>query len=247
MKRPTIVGAEDFNSKTDCEGLMKAMKGIGTNDEALIAIVTKRSNEQRLEMIKTYKEMYKKDLVAEIKSETSGNYLKALQALMMNPMELLAREINRCIAKKDTLSVIEIIYVQSCQKLPLLLSEYEKLFGDKSFDKELAKNFKQNQVEMKIIEGIAKRTKQNTKTDVELAKQSAVAFSSLLKDSKNIDEINDKLLDLFTKNGKSQIRLFLECYEEESKRIFEKDLAIALEKSKNSLQIWLDLGNFLLV
>lgn len=66
----------------DTDLLYKAMKGIGTNDDILIEVISFR-NFQRLSKIKEkFQEKYKKDLISEIKSETSGDYKDTLIALL---------------------------------------------------------------------------------------------------------------------------------------------------------------------
>ena len=66
----------------DTDLLYKAMKGIGTNDDILIEVISFR-NFQRLSKIKEkFQEKYKKDLISEVKSETSGDYKDTLIALL---------------------------------------------------------------------------------------------------------------------------------------------------------------------
>ena len=66
----------------DTDLLYKAMKGIGTNDEILIEVISFR-NFSRLNKVKLkFKEKYGKDLISEIKSETSGDYRTALVSLL---------------------------------------------------------------------------------------------------------------------------------------------------------------------
>ena len=56
----------------------KAIKGLGTNDKLLIRIIVSR-NEIDLNYIKKYyKQLFKKDMIEDIKAETSGEYRKLL-------------------------------------------------------------------------------------------------------------------------------------------------------------------------
>ncbi|XP_044150831.1 annexin A13 [Bufo gargarizans] len=71
----------------DCQGyfakkLNKAMKGAGTDEDALIRILVTRA-EIDLETIKQkYQELYKKSLAEAIKSDTSGDFGRLLVALL---------------------------------------------------------------------------------------------------------------------------------------------------------------------
>ena len=66
----------------DIDLLYKAMKGIGTNDDILIEVISFR-NFSRLQKIKQkFQEKYGKDLISEIKSETSGDYRTTLVSLL---------------------------------------------------------------------------------------------------------------------------------------------------------------------
>ena len=88
----------------DTDLLYKAMKGIGTNDDILIEVISFR-NFSRLQKIKQkFQEKYGKDLISEIKSETSGDYRTTLVSLLEkernnnhNP------DINNCIKTAEEL------------------------------------------------------------------------------------------------------------------------------------------------
>ena len=66
----------------DCYQIYSAMKGFGTNEDTLIEVIATRSNE-RINQIKVrYEQLYKKVLVKEIDSETSGFFKRILLALL---------------------------------------------------------------------------------------------------------------------------------------------------------------------
>lgn len=44
---PTVVPMQNFDPVADAQALRKAMKGFGTDEDALIDVICKRSNEQR--------------------------------------------------------------------------------------------------------------------------------------------------------------------------------------------------------
>ena len=66
----------------DTDLLYKAMKGIGTNDEILIEVISFRNFSRLTKIKQKFKEKYGKDLISEVKSETSGDYKTTLIALL---------------------------------------------------------------------------------------------------------------------------------------------------------------------
>ena len=66
----------------DADLLYKAMKGIGTNDDILIEVISFRSFSRLNKVKEKFKEKYNKDLISEVKSETSGDYGKTLINLL---------------------------------------------------------------------------------------------------------------------------------------------------------------------
>lgn len=56
----TIKPAAQCDPETDAGVLRKAMKGLGTDEAAIINLLVSRSNEQRLDIVKRFKLMYGK-------------------------------------------------------------------------------------------------------------------------------------------------------------------------------------------
>ncbi|XP_060580366.1 annexin A6-like [Ruditapes philippinarum] len=124
---PTLVPAENFNAETDSEVLRKAMKGFGTDEAALIKVIGYRSNDQMLEVVKTYKTMFGRDLIADLKSETSGGFKKLLVGLCMVPADFDAMSLHNAIKGlgTDEQVLIEIICSRSNQQLKDIKAAYK--------------------------------------------------------------------------------------------------------------------------
>ena len=58
--QPTLVPEPKFDVDKDCETLMKAMKGLGTDEDSLTKVLTRRSFNQRLQIMNQYKKKYEK-------------------------------------------------------------------------------------------------------------------------------------------------------------------------------------------
>uniref|UniRef100_A0A4W5KR19 Annexin n=1 Tax=Hucho hucho TaxID=62062 RepID=A0A4W5KR19_9TELE len=89
--RPTIRPASDFDPADDAQNLRKAMKGFGTDEDAIINIVANRSNEQRQEIRQAFKSILGRDLMKDLKSELSKNLERLIIGLMLTPAEFDAK------------------------------------------------------------------------------------------------------------------------------------------------------------
>uniref|UniRef100_A0A8C9T0U4 Annexin n=1 Tax=Scleropages formosus TaxID=113540 RepID=A0A8C9T0U4_SCLFO len=99
----------------DVEVLRKAMKGFGTDEQAIIDLLGSRSNKQRVPLLITYKTAYGKDLVKDLKSELSGNFEKLVLAMLKTPAQFDAHELKDAIkgAGTDEACLIEILASRS--------------------------------------------------------------------------------------------------------------------------------------
>lgn len=125
---PSVHPANPFNVQHDCEILRKAMKGLGTDEAALIAVLCKRSWQQRAEIEKMYKQMFGKNLEKEVKSETGGHFHSVLKRLLMTPTELASYELRKAMkgAGTDEEALIEIICTKTNQELQDIKMIYKK-------------------------------------------------------------------------------------------------------------------------
>ena len=83
----------------DCYQLRKAVKGLGTDEEALIEILCTRPPNVVEEIKKRYSEMYPgRTLLKDIQSDTSGHFKKVLEALIeaKRPMDNNKVDLDEC-------------------------------------------------------------------------------------------------------------------------------------------------------
>uniref|UniRef100_A0AAY4A6A4 Annexin n=1 Tax=Denticeps clupeoides TaxID=299321 RepID=A0AAY4A6A4_9TELE len=109
--RGTIKDFPGTDPLKDVEVLRKAMKGFGTDENAIIELLGSRSNKQRVPMVKAYKTTYGKDLVHDLKSELTGHFEELVLAMMMSPTHYDAAELRHAIkgAGTDEACLIEIL------------------------------------------------------------------------------------------------------------------------------------------
>uniref|UniRef100_A0A3Q2QL47 Annexin n=1 Tax=Fundulus heteroclitus TaxID=8078 RepID=A0A3Q2QL47_FUNHE len=117
----------------DVEVLRKAMKGFGTDENAIIELLGARSIKQRVALIAAYKTTYGKDLIKDLKSEISGDFEDLVLAMLKTPTLLDASELREAIKVGWTIVSIAIIFpVHECvsTKNATCLSEYGKKLED---------------------------------------------------------------------------------------------------------------------
>ncbi|KAH8336640.1 hypothetical protein KR074_010280, partial [Drosophila pseudoananassae] len=144
---PTVKPVQGFDPVKDAHDLRKAMKGFGTNEEALINIICRRSNEQRQEIQRQYKTHFGKDLIEDIKSETSGNFEKLLVGLLRPIVDFYCSELNDAMAGigTDEEVLIEILCTLSNMEIYTIKNQYLRLYGahlESELKSETSGNFK---------------------------------------------------------------------------------------------------------
>ncbi|XP_030342058.1 annexin A11 isoform X1 [Strigops habroptila] len=128
--RGTITDALGFDPLKDAEVLRKAMKGLGTDEQAIIDCLGSRSNKQRQQIILSFKTAYGKDLIKDLKSELSGNFEKTILAMMKTPVMFDAYEIKEAIKGigTDENCLIEILASRSNEHIQELSRVYKAEF-----------------------------------------------------------------------------------------------------------------------
>ena len=77
-----LIGLYKSPAEYDADLLYNAMKGIGSDKEVITEVLCFRSPERINEIKAKFQEKYKKELIPEIKSETSGDYQKTTLLLL---------------------------------------------------------------------------------------------------------------------------------------------------------------------
>lgn len=106
------------------------MKGIGTDEKAIITILATRTAKQRLKIALTFKTMYGKDLIHDLKSELSGNFENIAVALLMDNAQFDARCLRNAMkgAGTDEKALIEVICTRSNTEIANIKAAYTAMF-----------------------------------------------------------------------------------------------------------------------
>lgn len=120
------------NYENDAKAMRDAMRGMGTDENAIIQITGTRSNKDRLGIRQAYKAAYGRDLIEDFKSELSGDFLKVVEGMYMSPVEFDVSEIYNAVkgAGTDEDTVSEIIGSRSNYRLREIKKVYKEKYGE---------------------------------------------------------------------------------------------------------------------
>ena len=147
--KKTLMALYREPAEYDAYLLYMAMKGIGSDKDVITEIICFRNFDRIKEIKEKYKEMYKKDLVPEIKSETSGDYQKIVINMLENP-----RNNNSSPDLENCKKIAEELYNAGENKIGTNEDVFIKYFTSLSLEelqlvsKEYHKNYKKNIVEV---------------------------------------------------------------------------------------------------
>lgn len=130
-KGGTVKAASGFNASEDAQTLRKAMKGMGTDEDAIIQVLAHRSTAQRQEIRTAYKSTIGRDLLDDLKSELSGNFEKVILGMMTPTVLYDAQELRRAMkgAGTDEGCLIEILASRSPEEMNRIKETYKLQYG----------------------------------------------------------------------------------------------------------------------
>lgn len=130
-KGGTIKAASGFNAAEDAQALRKAMKGLGTDEDAIIQVLAYRNTAQRQEIRTAYKSTIGRDLVDDLKSELSGNFEQVIVGMMMPTVLYDVQELRKALkgAGTDEGCLIEILASRTPEEIRRINQTYQQQYG----------------------------------------------------------------------------------------------------------------------
>ena len=95
QNKPTVFPADVFDSEADAQALRKAMKGWGCNNEEIVNVLAKRSANQRVKIEESYKSLFGRDLIDDLKDELGGNFERLVLAMMLPWPQVCAKRLHK--------------------------------------------------------------------------------------------------------------------------------------------------------
>ncbi|XP_072016704.1 annexin A13-like isoform X2 [Amphiura filiformis] len=134
----TVVGSSDFDKENDAVILRKAMKGLGSDERAIIDLVATRTNEQRQEIRQYYKACYGRELADDFKSELSGNFKDVIVGLMDSPDVYDATCLRKAMKGlgTDEKALVEILCTRTNEQIAAIKEAYKTEFK-RSLEKDI--------------------------------------------------------------------------------------------------------------
>uniref|UniRef100_A0A8C4HS24 Annexin n=1 Tax=Dicentrarchus labrax TaxID=13489 RepID=A0A8C4HS24_DICLA len=206
----------------DVEVLRKAMKGFGTDENAIIELLGSRSNKQRVPMVAAYKTTYGKDLFHDLKSELTGNFEKLVLAMMMTPTQFDASQLREAIkgAGTDEACLIEILSSRSnadiCEITRIYKAEYGKSLED-AIISDTSGHFR------RLLVSLSQGNRDERETvDVSLAKQDAQKLYAAGENKVGTDE--SQFNAILCARSKPHLRAVFQEYQQMCGRDIEKSI-----------------------
>lgn len=114
----------------DSQALRAAMKGMGTDEQEIIDILTTRTNSQRQEIKEKYEAEFDRDLIDDLKSELGGELEDVVVALMTPSVNYLCNQLHHAMAGMgtDEETLVEILCTKSNEEMSEIVTVYETMY-----------------------------------------------------------------------------------------------------------------------
>ncbi|XP_068089671.1 annexin A3 [Hyperolius riggenbachi] len=220
--RGTVKDFPGFSAGRDADSVRKAIQGIGTDEESLIAILTQRSNAQRQLIVKEYESAYGKELKDDLKGDLSGSFEHLLVSLILSPAVFDAKQLKKAMKGTGTTEsiLIEILASRTSKQMKAVGDAYYTMYGKSLGDNissETSGDFR------KALLFLANsRRDESSNVDEHLAKKDAEVLYNAGEKKWGTDE--DKFIEVLCTRSFPQLRRTLAEYQNIANKTMEESI-----------------------
>ncbi|XP_037398923.1 annexin A6 isoform X1 [Pygocentrus nattereri] len=224
--RGTVHPYAEFDPGSDAQDLRKAMKGFGTDEDTIIDIIARRSNDQRQVIRQAFKSLLGRDLMADLKSELSKNLCRLILGLMMTPPEFDAKMMRKAMegAGTDEHALIEILVTRSNQDIQAMCEAYQEAYKkslEDAIHSDTSGHF------CRILVSLAQGGREEGPADLDKAVQDAQALGDAC--NADSDEMMDKFMSILCTRSFPHLRRvfqeFVRCTNKDIELIIKKEMS----------------------
>ncbi|XP_072016628.1 annexin A4-like [Amphiura filiformis] len=237
---PTVTPADNFDKDNDAQALRKAMKGMGTDENAIIEVLGNRSNGQRQEIRVQYKTAFGRDLIDDLKSELRGDFEDVIMGLMDPPALFDARCLKKAMkgVGTDEKVLVEILCTRTNDQIKAIKAAYKTAFKknlEDALSSETSGTFK------RLLVGLSTGARDES-TDVDSDKASADAQTLFEAGENKLGTDEDEFQRILVSKSPSHIKAVVDAYSGVSDRSLED--AVKSELSGNARDAYVSILSF---
>nr|XP_045751891.2 annexin A13 [Mirounga angustirostris] len=214
---------QGFDVNRDAKKLNKACKGMGTDEAAIIEMLSSRTSDERQQIKQKYKALYGKDLEEVFKRELSGNFEKTALALLDRPSEYDARQLQKAMkgVGTDEAVLIQVLCTRTNKEIIAIKEAYQRLF-DRSLESDVKADTSGNLKKI-LVSLLQANRDEGEDVDKDLAGQDAKDLYDAGEGRWGTDEL--AFNEVLAKRSHKQLRATFQAYQ----ILIDKDIEEAIE------------------
>ena len=202
------------------------MKGFGTDERALISILSKPDPLQMALLRNSFNQIHRRDLIADIKSETGGSFEDGLTALVRGPLMQDAFDVNKAIKGAGTNEALlnDVLIGRSNADMRAIKQAYNKTYH-KNMESEVAGDlsFKTKDLFNKVMS--ATRAEESSPViPQQIEKDVADLYAATVGRAVGADQVT--VCNILASRSDAQIRTIAQQFQQR----YHSDLTKAMEK-----------------
>ncbi|KAF2279578.1 Annexin [Westerdykella ornata] len=214
---------QNINVTAQVEGLYKAMKGFGTNEKQLIAILPKLDPIQVNAVRAQYNQRYHEDLIKRLESETSGNFEDALVQIARGPLLSDVWNLRAAMKGMGTKESVlnDVLIGRSNADINAIKREYQQVHG-RSLEGDLRSDLSAATEQMFIMIVSAQRSEEVDPVNPQQVERDVAELQGAFGNFMTKNSV--KACQILTSRSDAQIRAIAQRYEQQYGQPFVKTL-----------------------